>query len=128
LPSGRAQRREEDLSASFLPDKLYYKIGEVSELTGIESHVLRYWESEFKVLRPHRAGSKQRLYRRADVETIFEIKRLLYDEGFTIAGARKVLGRGKETTRPGHAAAGEDRDLLKEIRTGLAELKKLLEK
>jgi DNA-binding transcriptional MerR regulator len=117
------------LNAHSLPDKLYFKIGEVSELTGIESHVLRYWESEFKVLRPHRAGSKQRLYRRADVETILEIKRLLYDEGFTIIGAKKVLDRGKRTGEDDTpTAAGPDPGLLREIRSELEELKKILEK
>ncbi|MDA8165191.1 MAG: MerR family transcriptional regulator [Desulfobacteraceae bacterium] len=110
-----------------IPDKLYYKIGEVSELTGVEPHVLRYWESEFKELRPHRAGSKQRLYRRADVETALAIKRLLYEEGFTIAGARKLLGRrGKD--EPGEEAVPEPDGLLQEIRSELEEIRKLLEK
>jgi DNA-binding transcriptional MerR regulator len=122
-------QRENSLNAPSLPDKLYFKIGEVSELTGIESHVLRYWESEFKVLRPHRASSKQRLYRRADVETIFELKRLLYDEGFTIAGARKALSRMSKEAGPERPAAPEqDGGLLREIRDELVELKKLLEK
>jgi DNA-binding transcriptional MerR regulator len=116
--------------STILPDKLYFKIGEVSELTGIEAHVLRYWESEFRMLRPHRAGSKQRLYRRADVETILEIKRLLYDEGFTIAGAKRVLDRGKKDSEeefPPAVNSMPDPALLREIRSGLEELKKILE-
>ena len=74
-----------------IPDKQYFKIGEVSALTKLEPYVLRYWETEFKMIRPVRFGSNQRMYRRKDVETILEIKKLLYDEGFTIAGARKKL-------------------------------------
>jgi DNA-binding transcriptional MerR regulator len=84
-----------------IPDKLYYKIGEVSEITGIEPYVLRYWESEFKIMSPSRSKSRQRLYRKRDLELIMEIKRLLYDERFTIEGAKKRLqragkGRGKQ--------------------------------
>ncbi|MBI5968753.1 MAG: MerR family transcriptional regulator, partial [Deltaproteobacteria bacterium] len=70
-----------------IPDKLYYKIGEVSEITGVEPYVLRYWESEFKIVTPARTNSKHRLYRRRDLELILEIKKLLYEEKFTIAGA-----------------------------------------
>jgi DNA-binding transcriptional MerR regulator len=74
-----------------IPNKQYFKIGEVSTLTQLEAYVLRYWETEFKMIRPVRFGSNQRMYRRKDVEIIFEIKKLLYEEGFTIAGARKKL-------------------------------------
>jgi DNA-binding transcriptional MerR regulator len=74
-----------------IPNKQYFKIGEVSALTGLEAYVLRFWETEFKMIRPVRFGSNQRMYRRKDVELIFEIKKLLYQEGFTIAGARKKL-------------------------------------
>lgn len=73
-----------------LPDKLYFRIGEVAELVGVEPHVLRYWESEFK-MRPHRSSSGQRLYRKKDIARFLKIKRLLHAEGFTIAGARKAL-------------------------------------
>lgn len=76
---------------SSIPEKLYYKIGEVSEITGIEPYVLRYWESEFKIVSPSRTSSKQRLYRKKDLELILEIKKLLYEEKFTIAGAKKRL-------------------------------------
>jgi len=76
-----------------IPDKLYFKIGEVCEITGVKQHVLRYWESEFRILSPQRANSRQRLYRRADVENILRIKRLLKEEGFTITGAKKLLAR-----------------------------------
>lgn len=76
-----------------IPDKLYFKIGEVCEITGVKQHVLRYWESEFRILSPQRAHSRQRLYRRVDVENVLRIKRLLKVEGFTIGGAKKLLGR-----------------------------------
>ncbi len=74
-----------------IPDKLFFKIGEVAQLTGTKPHVLRYWESEFKMLRPAKGESGQRIYRRKDVELIFSIKQLLYEENFTIAGAKKQL-------------------------------------
>lgn len=76
-----------------IPDKLYFKIGEVAELTGVKSHVLRYWESEFSTIRPNKSRSKQRLYRKQDIELILRLKDLLYNQGFTIAGARKQLRR-----------------------------------
>ncbi|MFH1034840.1 MAG: MerR family transcriptional regulator [Pseudomonadota bacterium] len=74
-----------------LPSKPYFRIGEVAELLGVETYVLRYWESEFPQLKPVRAPSRQRLYRRADVETLSYIKRLLHEEGYTIAGAKRRL-------------------------------------
>jgi len=78
-----------------IPEKLYYKIGEVSQITGVEPYVLRYWESEFKIVTPMRTNSKQRLYRKRDLELILEIKKLLYEEKFTIAGAKKKMRRMK---------------------------------
>jgi len=74
-----------------LPENTLFRIGEVSRLTATKAFVLRYWESEFPTLQPVKSPSGHRLYRREDIETVFEIKRLLYDEGFTIAGARKHL-------------------------------------
>ncbi len=74
-----------------IPDKLYFKIGEVSKITGVKPYVLRYWESEFKLLTPSKSKSKQRLYRRKDIENVLQIKKLLYKERFTIAGAKKML-------------------------------------
>ncbi len=85
--------RAESLSHPQIPDKLFFKIGEVAQLTGTKPHVLRYWESEFKMLRPAKGESGQRIYRRKDVELIFSIKQLLYEENFTIAGAKKQLQR-----------------------------------
>ena len=74
-----------------IPDKLYFKIGEVGKLADVPPHVLRYWESEFSAIRPKRASSKQRLFRRADVVLILKLKELLHEQGYTIAGARKYL-------------------------------------
>ena len=79
-----------------IPDKLFFKIGEVAELTGIEQHVLRYWEEEIESLKPKKNKSGQRLYQKRDVELIFEIKQLLYAEKFTVAGARKKLKQNKK--------------------------------
>ncbi len=78
-------------AASFLPDKSFFRIGEVSRLTATKTFVLRYWETEFPMLQPVKSPSGHRLYRREDVQTVMEIRRLLYDEGFTIAGARRHL-------------------------------------
>ena len=74
-----------------LPDKLYFKIGEVAKLVGVKPYVLRYWESEFTMIRPGKTQSKHRLYRRRDVETLLEIKRLLHAERYTIEGAKRRL-------------------------------------
>jgi DNA-binding transcriptional MerR regulator len=74
-----------------IPNKLYFRIGEVAKLAGIKPYVLRFWESEFASLGPKKSGTGHRLYRRKDVELVLEIKRLLYDRRFTIEGARKVL-------------------------------------
>ena len=74
-----------------IPDKLYFKIGEVSELLGVEPYVLRYWEGEFPVLSPKKSGTGHRLYRRKDVELLPRIKHLLYERRFTIEGARQAL-------------------------------------
>ncbi len=84
----RPQPREAKVQ---LPDKLYFKIGEVADLVGVKPYVLRYWESEFSILKPTKTKSKHRLYRRKDVETLLQIKRLLHDERFTIEGARKRI-------------------------------------
>lgn len=83
-----------------IPDKHYFKIGEVAELAGVEPYVIRYWESEFRSLRPQKSRSNQRLFRRKDVERILEIRRLLYEEGYKIEGARRRLespGGGGDT-------------------------------
>src|ERR1700681_4869165 len=81
-----------------IPDKLYFRIGEVSRLAGIKPYVLRFWETEFSSLGPKKSGKGHRLYRRKDVELVLEIKRLLYDKRYTIEGARKLFdSRPRET-------------------------------
>ncbi len=80
----------EPASAS-LPAKLYFRIGEVAELVGVEPHVLRYWEREFRTIRPTKSAKGQRVYSRRDVENLMRVRELLYKEGFTIAGAKKRL-------------------------------------
>ncbi|MEO8796679.1 MAG: MerR family transcriptional regulator [Polyangiaceae bacterium] len=77
-----------------LPPKLYFRIGEVASLVGIEPHVLRYWEREFRTIRPTKSAKGQRVYSRRDVENLMRVRELLYQEGFTIAGAKKRLERG----------------------------------
>src|SRR3954449_3069853 len=88
--------------AKIIPDKLFYKIGEVCEHVGVQPHVLRYWETEFPMLAPQKNRAGQRVYRRKDVEMVLRIRDLLYEEKFTIAGAKKKLAdemRGSPRTR-----------------------------
>jgi DNA-binding transcriptional MerR regulator len=116
-----------------IPDKLYFKIGEVGKLAEVPTHVLRYWESEFKGIRPKRASSKQRLYRRQDVELILLIKSLLHEQGYTIAGARKVLESGEELSpsQPSPASTKDDgsaAQTLFEIKDELRQLEQFIQK
>ena len=84
-------RRDKPPVGSEIPDKLYFRIGEVARLCAVPAYVLRFWESEFPQLRPNKGGTGQRLFRRRDVEMALRIKRLLYEEGYTIPGARQIL-------------------------------------
>jgi len=93
-----------------LPDKLFFKIGEVADLVGVKPHVLRYWESEFPALRPLKTRGAHRIYRRGDVELAMLIRRLVHDEGYTVPGARKqlrVLGHAKVDSEPDPQASRE---------------------
>lgn len=116
-----------------IPNKLYFKIGEVSELTGIKPYVLRYWESEFNIVKPSKTRSNQRLYRRKEVELILEIKRLLYEDKFTIAGAKKVLQdktKDKDDTQLKLNLKNKDdehQEALKAIRKRILKIKKSVE-
>ena len=83
-----------------IPDKLYFRIGEVAGLLGVEAYVLRYWESEFPTLAPKKSGTGHRLYRRKDVELLLKIKHLLYDKRFTIEGARQTLHNESKESKP----------------------------
>lgn len=122
-----------------IPDKLYFRIGEVSRLAGIKPYVLRFWETEFSSLGPKKSGKGHRLYRRKDVELVLEIKRLLYDKRYTIEGARKYLDSRSRETGPKAAAAaaaisqrsqsalfGDAGPILDTIRKELVEILELL--
>jgi DNA-binding transcriptional MerR regulator len=129
-----------------IPNKLFFKIGEVCEITDTQPYVLRYWESEFPALAPAKNSSGQRIYRRKDIETVLRIKQLLYEEGFTIAGAKKRLeaemgGRGAtpsamaslpdtEVTNVEVTAVAPDgtREVLLEVRDHLRGILTLLDK
>jgi DNA-binding transcriptional MerR regulator len=105
-----------------IPNKLFFKIGEVCELAGVEPFVLRFWESEFPSLTPQKSKAGHRVYRRKDVEMVLKIKSLLYDRGFTIAGARKQLAKATPLT-----AADRDR-LLAKVRDDLRDILTLLQR
>ncbi len=105
-----------------IPDKLYFRIGEVARLCEVPAYVLRFWESEFPQLKPNKGGTGQRLYRRRDVEMALRVKTLLYDEGYTIAGARQVFKSEQRQTAPQLALAIEDGQ---GIALGKADLQKL---
>ena len=113
-----------------IPDKLYFKIGEVSDLLGVEPYVLRYWETEFTVLSPKKSGTGHRLYRRKDVELLLRIKYLLYEKKFTIEGARQSLHAESRTAKPKAAKRIQKElfteDPLPEIRRELADILQLL--
>jgi DNA-binding transcriptional MerR regulator len=106
-----------------LPAKVYFRIGEVAELVGVEPHVLRYWEREFRTVRPTKSARGQRVYSRRDVENLMRVRELLYKDGFTIAGARKKL-RQHAAPDPGDAEKSR-KELLamrQEVEAFLAEL------
>lgn len=132
-----------------IPNRLFFRIGEVTKIAGVEAHVLRFWESEFPMLSPRKTPKGQRQYRRKDLETILAIKQLLYEEKYTIAGARRAL-RARNTSdrqagpEPAPVAAPQfepspppqggsissqtvSRDGLAEIRSGLEQILRLLE-
>ena len=113
-----------------IPDKLYFKIGEVSELLGVEPYVLRYWESEFPSLSPKKSGTGHRLYRRKDVELLLRIKHLLYERRFTIEGARQWLQGEQKKPQPARPKRLQQElftdDPLPEIRRELAEILAML--
>ena len=103
-----------------IPDKLYFKIGEVSKISGLPSHVLRFWESEFKKIKPRRTSAGQRSYTPKDVATILEIKHLLHEKKFTIEGARKYLN---SKNRP----ESNNREFLADLKKELVSIRDLLD-
>jgi len=113
-----------------ISDKETFRIGEVSRLTATKPFVLRYWETEFPMLQPLKTPKGHRLYRREDIETVLEIKRLLYDEGFTIAGARRHLQKGATGGNGGGGRGsreGAGRKTLQQVRDELRAILTLLE-
>jgi DNA-binding transcriptional MerR regulator len=127
-PRGRAAIKAVKAADVVIPEKLYFRIGEVAELCRLPAYVLRFWESEFPQLKPVKSSTGQRMYRHKDVENVLRIKKLLYEEGFTIAGARQHLraeGRSdkKQTPLPFPERATTD---LKQIRQGLRDVLNIL--
>lgn len=116
-----AARKDEIL----IPDKLYFRIGEVSTLCKLPAYVLRFWETEFPQLKPVKSSTGQRMYRRKEVETVLRIKQLLYQEGFTIAGARQQLRVEAKTQTPLPFPTHSSGDL-KRLRHGLEEILTML--
>jgi DNA-binding transcriptional MerR regulator len=120
-----AKRKSEEV---LIPDKLYFRIGEVSRLCRLPAYVLRFWETEFPQLKPIKSSTGQRMYRQRDLENVLRIKTLLYDEGFTIAGARQQLRTEAKAAKsvglpfPRRAPA----DGLKRVRQGLQEILSIL--
>jgi len=114
-----------------IPEKKYFKIGEASKLAGLEPHVLRFWETEFSSLSPKKDSGKQRLYTKDDLQIIFDIKKLLYDESYTIAGAKKKIDGAAviEKKEDGNGSAVLDDELKKKlisIKSGLEEIRDML--
>src|SRR4030043_831018 len=123
-----------EVENSISHERLYYRIGEVSRITGLKAHVLRYWESEFKVIKPHKGGSFQRFYRRKDLDLILKIKKLLYEEGFTIAGAKKKIrdverleNKQLKLKLVENKSNGKDHELLASVKEELKGIKRMLE-
>jgi DNA-binding transcriptional MerR regulator len=111
---------------SEIPHKLYFRIGEVAQLVGVEPYVLRYWESEFPTLAPKKSGTGHRLYRRKDVELLLEIKRLLYDRRYTIEGARQHLSAQGKSLQRRPAVKSEQGELFDPAQALLEEIHKEL--
>ncbi len=124
--------RQHTASSSDIPDKLYFRIGEVARLCDVPAYVLRFWESEFPQLRPNKGGTGQRLFRRRDVEMALRIKHLLYDEGYTIPGARQLLKSEQRQKDPQltltveESQVGADRERLQQLAREMRDLLTLL--
>lgn len=123
------------IAMQFVPKKLYYRIGDVCRIIGVEPHVLRYWETEFSSLAPPKNKAGQRTYRPHDIELILTIRKLLYEEGYTIAGARKQLARAadgrraeKAAAKPPGAAGGAPAQRLHQVREELENILTLLDR
>jgi len=104
-----------------IPDKPYFRIGEVSQILGLQPYVIRYWESEFRSVRPERTSTDQRVYRRKDVEQLLLIRKLLYQDKYTISGAKKQLRKLR-----GEPAGGNEQERLIALKKGLIEIRELI--
>ena len=124
-----AKSRKPETDDVLIPDKLYFRIGEVADLCRLPAYVLRFWETEFPQLKPTKSSTGQRMYRRRDVEHVVRIKQLLYSEGYTIAGAREHLkqeARGAKLQTALPFVAGRSRTEWKRVRQGLQEVLNVL--
>jgi DNA-binding transcriptional MerR regulator len=123
-----ARRSAKPTDASGIPDRPYFKIGEAARLCAVKPYVLRYWETEFRSIKPHKTRSQQRLYRRKDLELLLKIRHLLYKERFTIEGARARLRElgNDEATAP-LPAPEIDRELAKKLKQGLLDLIRIVD-
>jgi DNA-binding transcriptional MerR regulator len=128
MNAARIKTRPARTNEVIVPDKLYFRIGEVSDLCRLPAYVLRFWETEFPQLKPVKSSTGQRMYRRKDVDAVLRIKKLLYEEGFTIAGARQQLRSDLKVEKnqaplpfPSHSVSD-----LKRLRHGLEEILGLL--
>jgi DNA-binding transcriptional MerR regulator len=126
MASQLAHKRAE--AAPSIPDRLYFKIGDVARICALETYVLRFWESQFPQLKPNKSGTGQRLYRRRDVELILEIKRLVHGEGYTLAGARQALEpvrRRDSQPAQQQPGAGQPADVAAVLANARAELREI---
>ncbi len=127
----KKKRKGSSASDPVIPDKLYFRIGEVARICRLPAYVLRFWETEFPLLKPVKSSTGQRMYRQRDVENVLRIKRLLYDQGYTIAGARQHL---KMEAKPARLQSGlpfpkkGSPESLKKVRQGLEEILGILKK
>jgi DNA-binding transcriptional MerR regulator len=131
MAGARGTRTSSTAESESASAKRYYRIGEVAKLTGVRPHVLRYWESEFRWMAPAKSRSKQRLYRQRDIDVVLLIKRLLWEEKFTIKGARKKLqelgiSRALDAPQLDLALDGDPRAALRRIREALVEIRAAL--
>jgi DNA-binding transcriptional MerR regulator len=125
MTENKKKRKSKSAADPVIPDKLYFRIGEVSSLCRLPAYVLRFWETEFPQLKPVKSGTGQRMYRQRDVENVLRIRKLLYDQGFTIAGARQHL---KDESKSVQQQSGlpfpkqNSTAQLKKVRQGLQEI------
>jgi DNA-binding transcriptional MerR regulator len=130
MPTATKNRSKKKAAEVVIPDKLYFRIGEVARLCRLPAYVLRFWETEFPHLKPVKSSTGQRMYRRRDVENVLRIKTLLYEEGFTIAGARQAMTKDarapKAQALPFMATGTTNHGAMKQVKAGLKEILTML--